>query len=67
MAGGSSMTMEAAAGRAEGGIGQDAIAGSITALVLLPQAVAFEDCGHMSTLERPAAVSTALQDWMRGG
>ncbi len=36
---------------------------------LLPgsRLVAFEDCGHMSTLERPAAVSTALQDWMRGG
>ncbi len=34
---------------------------------LLPgsRLVAFEDCGHMSTLEQPEAVSDALRDWLR--
>lgn len=36
-------------------------------LALLPAArlVVVEDCGHMSTMERPQAVSAALGDWLQ--
>jgi pimeloyl-ACP methyl ester carboxylesterase len=29
--------------------------------------VIFEDCGHLSTLEQPAAVSAGLLEWLRIG
>jgi pimeloyl-ACP methyl ester carboxylesterase len=34
----------------------------------IPQArlVVIEDCGHLSTLERPDEVSAAMRDWLRG-
>jgi pimeloyl-ACP methyl ester carboxylesterase len=28
--------------------------------------VAIEDCGHMSTMEQPQAVSRALAEWLQG-
>jgi pimeloyl-ACP methyl ester carboxylesterase len=36
----------------------------IAALIDGSRLVIVPDCGHMSTLERPAAVSSALRDWL---
>jgi pimeloyl-ACP methyl ester carboxylesterase len=42
-------------------LSQEIAAGvSGSSLVVIP------DCGHLSTLERPAAVNAALVAWMRG-
>lgn len=37
----------------------------IAALVPGSRLVAFEDCGHMAPMERPAAVAAALDAWLR--
>jgi pimeloyl-ACP methyl ester carboxylesterase len=36
------------------------------ALLPCSRLVAVEDCGHMSTMEQPAAVSRALVEWFKG-
>jgi pimeloyl-ACP methyl ester carboxylesterase len=38
---------------------------AMAALIPGCQLVVFEQCGHMSTMERPAAVTAALRDWLR--
>lgn len=37
----------------------------MAALMPTAKLVAIEDCGHMSTMERPEAVSVALSDWLK--
>ena len=38
----------------------------IAALIPKSNLVVIEDCGHMSTMERPEAISSAMMRWLQG-
>jgi pimeloyl-ACP methyl ester carboxylesterase len=40
---------------------------TLAALIPNSQLVVIEHCGHMSTMEQPAAVTAAFRDWLRQG